>query len=120
MADVFSLEALQSPLASNYILGICLTGLAYYCKMRLDQEKADAIVREQSWQKRFDDQGVNCEKETAELREEMKEIHRQYVLVSNEVTYLKGFYEGAKGFAGKIKPTPAVGMHSLDNIEPSH
>jgi hypothetical protein len=121
-------ELLTSPMAGLSILAVCLFWLASYFKTRLDQEKADGIIRakedkeagerrEKEWQNRFDKQGEACQKETEELRQEIREVHRQYVTVSNEVTYLKGFYEGSKH---TLEPIQGVGMLQSDNTLQDH
>lgn len=110
-------DILTSPMAGLSILAVCLFWLASYFKTRLDAEKAGGELREKEWQNRFDKQGEACQRETEELRQEIKEIHKQYLTVSNEVTYLKGFYEGSKH---NLEPIQDVGTLLSDSMLQGH
>lgn len=106
-------EILTSPMAGLFILAFSLFGLASYFKTRLDAEKAGGELREKEWQNRFDKQGESCKNETEKLRQEIKEIHRQYVTMANEVAYLKGFYERRKHNSESIQDVETLLLDSM-------
>jgi hypothetical protein len=132
MADVFSLEVLASPVGGFVVLAICLVSLATYFKQWLDRADAKASIREDDWIKRFEKQKKDCEAENVKLHQEIKDcksnhdaeyklMHNQFLELMREVGYLRGLHENIKNFSDQIKTTtPAVEMHLLDNIEPSH